>query len=186
MGGQFVTLARVVKTQGRRGEVGAEVHTTVPDRFQPGLHVFALMRDGERRGLDLEESWPHKALVVLKFKGVDSITDAEALIGSELQVPESERAPLEPGWRYVSDLVGCRVWDGDREIGPVKEVVFGAGEAPLLVVAGTREYEIPFVEAYLEGVDAQRKEIRMTLPEGLLEVNGPLSAEEKEEQQKKS
>jgi len=43
--------------------------------------------------------------------------------------------------------------------------------------------EIPFAEAYLESVDVKRKEVRMNLPEGLLEVNAPLTAEEKREQQ---
>jgi 16S rRNA processing protein RimM len=186
MGEEFVTLARVVKTQGRIGEVGAEVHTAIPDRFQPGMRLSVLANDGQRRELEVEEVWPHKGLIVLKFAGIESITDAETLIGSELQVPRSERAELEPGWTYVSDLIGCRVWDSDREIGSVKDVVFGAGEAPLLIVTQDKqEYEIPFAEAYLAGVDAARKEIRMKLPEGLLEVNAPLKAEEKDEQKTK-
>jgi|SoiMethySBSTD1v2_1073268.scaffolds.fasta_scaffold474181_2 16S rRNA processing protein RimM len=186
MSDEFVTLARVVKTQGRIGEVGAEVHTAAPDRFQTGLHLSALMKSGDRRELEVEDAWPHKGLVVLKFQGIETIDDAERLIGSELQVPASDRAQLEPGWNYVSDLVGCKVWDGDHEIGRVKDVVFGAGEAPLLVVSGNKnEYEIPFAETYLVKVDTGRKEIRMKLPEGLLELNAPLTAEEKEDQKRK-
>ena len=42
--------------------------------------------------------------------------------------------------------------------------------------------EIPFAEAYLDGVDLERRQVRMKLPEGLLEVNAPLTAEEKREQ----
>jgi hypothetical protein len=63
-------------------------------------------------------------------------------------------------------------------------VKFGAGEAPLLIVydAAKRVYEIPFAEAYVESVDLEHKQIRMDLPEGLLEVNAPLTAEEKQEQ----
>ena len=56
------------------------------------------------------------------------------LIGCELQVPRSERAQLESGWNYVSDLVGCVVFDSGREIGKIEDVQFGAGEAPLLIV----------------------------------------------------
>jgi ribosomal 30S subunit maturation factor RimM len=41
---------------------------------------------------------------------------------------------LEPGWTYLSDLIGCTVFDGQREIGEIEDVQFGAGEAPLLVV----------------------------------------------------
>ncbi|MGA8865982.1 MAG: ribosome maturation factor RimM [Candidatus Sulfotelmatobacter sp.] len=178
-------MARVLKTQGRRGEVAAEIHSDVPGRFAPGMHVTALLRqpEGSRRELEIEELWPHKGLLVLKFAGVDSISDAEALVGSELQVPRSQRAALEPGWNYVSDLVGCRVLDRGSEIGTVEDVQFGAGEAPLLIVGNTnKRFEIPFAEAYLEGVDLAHKQVRMKLPEGLLEVNAPLSAEEKREQ----
>ncbi|MGA8761776.1 MAG: ribosome maturation factor RimM [Candidatus Sulfotelmatobacter sp.] len=181
----FITLARVVKTQGRRGEVAAEIHSDVPGRFVPRMHVTALLRQsGEcRRELEVEELWPHKGLLVLKFAGIDSISDAETLVGSELQLPRGERAPLEPGWNYVSDLAGCSVLDHGREIGTIEDVQFGAGEAPLLIVAGgTKEYEIPFAEAYLEGVDLARMQVRMQLPEGLLEVNAPVTAEEKQEQ----
>ncbi len=145
------------------------------------MRLWALGKDGERRAVQVEELWPHKGLLVLKFQGVETISDAEPLIGAELQIPRSERAELEPGWTYLSDLVGCKVFDRDREIGPIVDVTFGAGEAPLLVVkgAGKLPYEIPFAEAYIQQVDIARKQIRMSLPEGLLEVNAPLTAEEK-------
>jgi 16S rRNA processing protein RimM len=181
----FITLARVVKTQGRRGEVASEVYSDVPERFTAGMKLLALPRDSgsRRRELEVEDLWPHKGLLVLKFAGVNSITEAETLIGCELQVPHSQRSELQAGWNYVSDLVGCVVLDRDREIGGIEDVQFGAGEAPLLIVReDSRLVEIPFAEAYLESVDIQRKQVRMNLPEGLLEVNAPLTAEEKREQ----
>ena len=137
-----------------------------------------------RRELEVEELWPHKGLLVLKFAGVDSISEAEALVGCELQVPPNQRSQLDAGWSYVSDLVGCAVFDHEREIGRIEGVQFGAGEAPLLIVrdAVAKLVEIPFAEAYLESVDIDRKQVRMKLPEGLLEVNAPLTAEEKQEQ----
>jgi 16S rRNA processing protein RimM len=183
--GDFVTLARVFKTQGRHGEVAVELHSDIPDRFHEGLRLSALGQDGTRREVLVEGLWPHKGGLVLKFAGIDSMSDAETLIGSELQVPSSERAQLEPGWTYISDLTGCLVFDGDREVGIVRDVQFGAGEAPLLLVtAANKEHEIPYAEAFLKSVDLERKQIYMRLPEGLLEVNAPLSAEEKLEQQK--
>ena len=137
-----------------------------------------------RRELEIEDLWPHKGLLVFKFAGVDSISDAEKLIGAELQVPRAERASLEPGWTYVSDLVGCTLFDHGREVGRVDDVQFGAGEAPLLIVADDgKTFEIPFAEAYLERVDAARREVRMNLPEGMLEINAPMTEDEKREQQ---
>jgi 16S rRNA processing protein RimM len=180
---EFITLARVVKTQGRHGEVAVEVHSDVPNRFHEGMRLQALADDGQRRELQVEELWPHKSYLVLKFAGTESISEAEALVGCELQVAREQRAQLEAGWSYVSDLVGCTLFDGENEVGTVKDVRFGAGEAPLLVVAqGREEHEIPFAEAFLKSVDIGAKRIVMELPEGLLEVNAPLTAEEKERQ----
>jgi 16S rRNA processing protein RimM len=183
--GEFITLARVVKTQGRHGEVAAEVHSDVPDRFAEGMKLFALSKSGDsRREVEIESLWPHKGLLVLKFVGVDSMSDAETLMGSELQVPRTERAELERGWNYVSDLVGCVVFDHGNEIGRIEDVQLGAGEAPLLIVAaaGGKKYDVPFAEAYLEGVDLPQRQVRMMLPEGMLEINAPLTAEEKAHQ----
>jgi 16S rRNA processing protein RimM len=173
----------VRKTQGRRGEVAVELHSDVPDRFKVGMKLLALGPDESRRELQIEDLWPHKGDLILKFAGVDSISDAETLIGCELQVPHGERARLESGWNYVSDLIGCTVFDAGREIGKVEDVQFGTGEAPLLiVVTGNERYEIPYAEAYLESVDSGHKQIHMLLPEGMLELNAPLTAEEKQQQ----
>jgi 16S rRNA processing protein RimM len=196
MDDEYITLARVLKTQGRRGEVAVEVHSDVPDRFVEGMRLLALDEAGRRHELKVEELWPHKGHLVLKFAGIDSISDAETLLRCELQVPRGERAELEAGWTYISDLTGCTVFDGDREIGQIQGVEFGAGEAPLLIVAkaqpdgsatksaSKREqpYEIPFAEAYLVSVDMAAKQVRMRLPEGMLDINAPLTEEEKREQ----
>ena len=147
--------------------------------------------NGVRRELQLEEHWFHKGSVVLKFAGVESISDAELLAGMELQIPQEQRAELEAGAAYVSDLVGCEVLvrtaDGLVAIGAVSDVQFGAGEAPLLVVRvkhGEREQEylVPYAEAFLKRTDLERRRIEMELPEGLLEAQAPLSAEEKQRQ----
>ena len=183
---EFITLARVVKTQERHGEVAVEVHSDVPDRFTESMKLQALDRSEARRELQVENLWPHKGLLVLKFRGIDSISDAEALIGSELQVARVERAALERGWTYVSDLAGCTVVDNGQELGTIEDVQFGAGEAPLLIVAGKtgKRFDVPFAEAYLEAVDTTRKQVRMKLPEGLLEINAPMTAEEKQQQKR--
>jgi len=183
---EFITLARVVKPQGRHGEVAVEVHSDVPGRFRPGLSLWALDDNDRRCKLEIKEAWPHKGFLVLSFAGVDSISDAEALAGCELQIPRGERAQLEPGWTYISDLVGCTVFDGLREIGRVEDVRFGAGEAPLLIVReGNREREIPYAQAHLENLDIEGKRIHMLLPQGMLELDAPLTQEEKQQQRRR-
>jgi 16S rRNA processing protein RimM len=191
---EFVTIARVAKTQGRHGEVAATLLTDFPELFETRRKLFALRDSGrtkqsgaaERRRLDLDEHWFHKGMVVLKFAGVDSISDAETLVGSEIQIPRSERAALGSDEFYVSDLIGCTVMDSGREIGRIKDVQFGSGEAPLLVIEGEKEYLVPFAAAYIEKIALEQKRLEMKLPEGLLELDAPLNQEEKQRQHKKS
>src|SRR5882757_783 len=194
---EFVTIARVAKTQGRRGEVAAALLTDFPELFETRRKLFALSgttgsagqsakADAPRRQLELEEHWFHKGMVVLKFAGVDSISDAETLVGSEIQIPGSERAALGSDEFYVSDLAGCTVTDSGREIGRIKDVQFGSGEAPLLVIEGEKEYLVPFAAAYIEKIALEQKRLEMKLPEGLLDLDAPLNQEEKQRQHKKS
>jgi 16S rRNA processing protein RimM len=185
----FITIAKAIKTQGRIGEVAAALLTDFPERFGERRRLFALTKSGQRSELQLEDHWFHKGQVVLKFAGIDSITQAEALIGSEIQVPHGERASLEAGSVYVSDLTGCIVYDSGREIGKIKDVRFGTGEAPLLVVVGNeaqgeKEYLIPFAAGYIKNISIEKKRLEMDLPQGMLELDAPLTSEEKQEQHK--
>jgi len=173
----------VLGPQGRRGEVAAELHTSFPERFAERKEFSGLAKDGSRRGLQLEEHWFHKGNVILKFAGIDSISDAEQLAGMELQIPAEQRAQLEVGEAYVSDLVGCSVVVGGSVVGTVAGVQFGAGEAPLLVVKqGEAEFLMPYASQFLKKLDLAGRRIEMELPNGLLELQSPLSEEEKRRQ----
>jgi 16S rRNA processing protein RimM len=187
----FITIAKVTKTQGRHGEVAVELFTDFPERFEERRKLWALDERGSRRELQLEEFWPHKGQMVLKFAGIDSINDAELLLRAEIQIPREQRAELEPGAVYVSELLGCAVvaLEGgtEREVGKVADVDFSAGEAPLLVVKqGSKEYLIPFVESFLRKVDYAGRRIEMSLPEGMLELDAPLGKQEREQQQREA
>ncbi len=179
---EFLTIARLKKTQGRRGEIAADLLTDFPERFAERKRILLLNLSGERRSLEIENHWFHKGLVVLKFSGIDSINDAEALLlqGHEVQIPASEAAPLDKDTVFVHDLVGCSLFDAasGREAGVIEDVTLGAGSAPLLIVKvpGQSETEcmIPFAEEYVEQIDTANKRIRMRLPAGLLEINRPV------------
>jgi 16S rRNA processing protein RimM len=179
--GAFITIARVLKVQGRRGEVLTELHTDFPERFEQRRTLYAWHEKGERRQLHLESYWPHKGGMVLKFEGVDSIEAAETLLRAEIQISAAERAELEEGTFYISDLTGCALIDRGCEIGRVVDVNFAAGTAPLLIVRGDdgKEFMVPFVESFLRELDLQAKRIETQLPEGMLELDAPLRTVQK-------
>jgi 16S rRNA processing protein RimM len=181
----------VLGPRGRRGEVAAELHTSFPERFADRRELSGLAADGSRRELRLEEHWFHKGHVVLKFAGVESISDAERLAGIELQIPGDERVQLEAGAAYTSELIGCEVVNqtlsGLLAVGSVAEIQFGAGEAPLLVVraktgGGEKEFLVPYAQAFLRRMDLPGRRIEVELPDGLLDLQTPLTEEEKQRQ----
>ncbi len=165
----------MLRPRGRRGEIVAELHSDFPERLAERRRLFVVAPSGSRREMELEEHWLHQGRLILKFRGVDSITDAETLKGSEVQIRREERVALPAGSVYVSDLVGCKVVDvaamPAREIGAITDVLFGFGDAPLLQIRqGDQEHLVPFAEAYLRHIDVEARLVEMILPEGLLDL----------------
>lgn len=182
----WTILARLVRPQGRHGEILADILTDFPERFSDRRRLVLLASEGSTdavREAALENHWLHKGCVVLKFAGIDSISDAETLRGLLVAIPASERAPLTDGSFYIGDLIGCQVIDlntASTPIGVVENVDPEAGLLQLKTPAGT-ETLVPFAKAYLVTMDLAGKRIEMRLPAGLLDINAPISDEERRE-----
>ena len=186
----WVVLARLLRPQGRKGELLAEMFTDFPDRFAPGSEVFLAPEDydGPPSGVlprRIASFWlpqgRNEGRVVLHFEGTDSIEGAERLSGLEVIVPESGRLALTDDSIYVDSLVGCAVYDGEVFVGTIREVQFMTSPdgrrrldeaAPLLVVERAEgEALIPFAKDLLIAADVAQRTVKMKLPEGLLDLN---------------
>ncbi|MGA2728282.1 MAG: ribosome maturation factor RimM [Terracidiphilus sp.] len=190
----WVWLARIRRTQGRKGEVFADILTDFPEKFAERKRLWLLSYDGAARSAGAREAdvpascevelvghWLHKGGVVLHFAGVDSISDAEKLAGLVVAIPRAERAGLGPDEVYIGDLIGCVLVDvaprGEAGsapvvVGEIEDVDTAAGPAPLLVVRGARgEVLVPFAQSYLRRLDVEGKRVEMALPAGLVELN---------------
>ena len=116
---------------------------------------------------------------IFLFEGSDSISDAEKLVGLEVQIPLSERISLPAGSFYVSDLVGCEVYerDGGKLIGRVRDLQFPGEElkgTPLLEVdSASGELLIPLAQEICVQIDPTAHRIEVVLPEGLRNLNTP-------------
>jgi 16S rRNA processing protein RimM len=185
----WVLLARVVRPQGRRGEVLADIFTDFPQTFAQRGRLFLRPPAGAQleamTEVKVESHWLHKGRVVLKFSHVNSMTDAEQLRGFDVVVPLEERIPLEGDAVYVSDLLGARVVDisrgGAEEAGEITDVE-PEGSGPAMLVIRTpagAELLIPFVRAYLRKIDIDAKRLEMELPHGLLAMQAPLTEQER-------
>ena len=187
----FVLLARLVRAQGRHGEVIADILTDFPERFSERTHIWLLAPNGKAssREADIERHWFHKGRVVFKIAGIDSISDAAALSGWHVAVPREQRTSLTDDALYVADLIGCHVIDeadGGADLGAVLDVERGAGGAldMLVLKSGEEELLIPFAKAYLVALNLEARVLRMRLPEGLTSINAPMNEEERKAQQR--
>jgi 16S rRNA processing protein RimM len=191
----WIALARIMRPQGRKGEVLAELLTDyeLDTQFRAG-RLVSLAKSGATQPppssepLAIEEHWlpvgKNAGRIVLKLAGHDTISQAELLSGLQVMVPASELPSLEEDTYYVSDLVGCTLFNGDQPAGLVVDVQFAMSPdgktrlpeaAPLLGIqllnspADDDPILVPFVLAHLESVDLAAKRITMNLPEGLLD-----------------
>jgi 16S rRNA processing protein RimM len=186
----YTVIAQIVRPQGRRGEVLADLLTDFPEKFSERKQLWLSAENSTAVAeFGLEDFWFHKGRVVLKFLGVDSISEAERIAGMLVQIPRETRSNLESGSFYVGDLIGSQVRDvsQNRILGTIEDVDQNAGAAPMLLVRQReKEYDIPFAEEFIVKFDTQAKLLELKLPEGLLDVNAPLSDEEKKQQRENS
>lgn len=190
---EYVTLAHLLRPQGRRGELLADLHTAFPELLAAGATAFIVPAnaDGPFPGANrklIESQWmptgKNAGRIVLKLAGCDSINDAEKIAGSDLIIPAAERPTLDADTFYVADLIGATLFNGDTPVGEVVDVEFAtspdgktrlADAAPLLSILPTNSAPdtepilIPFVRAQLSSVDTTSRSIHMNLPEGLLD-----------------
>lgn len=196
----WTVLAHLLRPQGRKGEILAELLTDFPDRFSQRDQLFLapahFIGDPSDPRLRLAEVVSHwlpvgrnHGRIVLHLAGADSIEEAEELAGLELIIPTAARVPLdeESDEQYIDDLLDCQVFDlagsdPETSVGTVTAVDFPttpdgsrrlAEAAPLLTVLTPdgQEILIPYVQTFLVTLAPAAKRIEMRLPQGLLDLN---------------
>ncbi len=193
----WTTLAHLLRPQGRKGEVLAQLLTDFPERFRDSPRVFLAKPDfagteAEARATRVTNHWlpvgKNHGRIVLAFEGIDSISLAETLEGLEVIIPSEERLELDEDAEYIDDLLDCTVYDSAAAIGQVIAVDFpttpdGARRLPdaapllTLLTPGGDEVLVPYVQAFIVTIDTPAKRIDMKLPAGLLDINRGASPE---------
>ena len=192
---RFVTVARILRARGNKGEVAAELLTDFPERLPEIKEMFLRAESGARRGVVLRGFWVdrnHPGKAVFHFEGIDSINDAEKLRGLEVQIPFEQRAQVPSGSFFLTDLIGCSVFElvataspvssspcslaeAPALLGKVRDVYFpGEGQpgTPLLAVDTSRgEVLVPLAEDICTMIEITARRIEVKLPEGLRDLN---------------
>ncbi len=173
-----VTVARIVRPHGRRGEVAAEILTDFPERLTRMKTALLWNGAAPARSVAVDScriSPSRGGQAIFHFAGSDSISAAEKLVGLEVQIPASERMALPSGSYYVSDLAGCEVRERGTVIGRVRDVQFigeGVAGTPNLVIdSPTGELLIPLAQEICVRIDTEARSIEVNLPDGLRDLN---------------
>jgi 16S rRNA processing protein RimM len=194
---RWVLVARILRARGNKGEVAAELLTDFAQRLTKLQEVFVGHAEGkvEPRRMALKSCWlsqNHRGQAVFHFEGVTSITEAEKFRGLEVLLPFEQRVVLPAGHYFVSDLIGCSVFETPASppvvssspcslaeapalLGKVRDVQF-PGEniagTPLLEVDTSRgEILIPLALDICKKIDTAERRIEVELPEGLRDLN---------------
>jgi len=171
--GGWIALARLGRPRGNRGEITAIGFAGGAERYQC-VKIVRLFHPGDPNGrqAEIESAWEHAGRLILKFRGVDSISQAEELSGAEVCIPAADRQTLAAGEVYESNVIGCKVVERatGRDLGLVLALQETGGPALLELESGML---IPFARAICVEIDTAAKRIVVELPEGLEKLNSP-------------
>ncbi len=168
-----VNAGRIAGVFGLRGELKLDASRVGDDALRAGLAGTLHMADGSERAVTIAAVRRQKDRPLIRLAGIDDADAAEALVGARLSIGRDD-APLGEREYFDADLVGCRLLDeAGIERGLVVDVLHYPNQ-DLLVVGAARAL-LPLVAAFIANVDVARKEIRVSVPEGLLD---PAAAEE--------
>lgn len=143
------------------------------DLFEAGRQVILLGVDaGTEFHTEIEVFRRQHGRCVVKFRGIDSISEAEKFVGNEIRILANTLPVLEEGWFYTFQLKGCRVFGTNGEFfGIVTEILDSGGTELLKVDQADRETLIPFAHEYLKKIDPDRRMIEVDLPQSLRDLN---------------
>jgi 16S rRNA processing protein RimM len=165
----LLLVGRVARAHGIRGHVIVNPETDfMEDRFRIGQRVLVGPASGPRE-YEIEEVRFHQGRPVVRFGGVGTMNDAEALAGSELWLREAELEPLPAGTFYRHDLVGCEVRRKSGEVLGRVTAVEGSIDRSYLVV--DEHMMIPLVADICVAVDIAKRFVTVDPPEGLIDLN---------------
>lgn len=169
----WLLLGKIVAAQGLKGEVKVYPDSDFPRRFlQPGQRWLLKPDASEPRVIELRAGrfLEGKGLYVLQLAGVTDRTQAEALRGALLVVPESDRPPLEPGEFHLLDLIGLPVFDQQTQelVGTVVGLATAGNDLLEVEIRDQQTALIPLVKEIVPVIDLSNHRIEITPPPGLL------------------
>lgn len=162
----------ITSTHGVKGEV--KVYPTTDDvkRFKK-LKDIILDTGKEYVALELESVKFFKQMVILKFKGIDSLNDVEKFRQKSLYVTRANAVRLRKDEYFIADLIGLKVIDEEnKELGTLEDVmVTGANDVYVISLLNGKELLLPAIKQCILNVDMENQCMQVHVLDGLIEEN---------------
>ena len=162
-------VGQIVNTFGIKGFV--KVNPWVDDitRFDKLKTVYIKIRK-EQKELEIEEVKYHKNQVLIKFKGIETIEQAEVYRNAILEISREDAIPLEEGEYFIADLLESEVFTDEGEKLGILEDIYNTGSSDIYVVKNElgKSILLPRIDDVIKEIDVENKKIIVHLLEGLI------------------
>ena len=164
-------VGAITQTHGVRGEVKVFPLTDDVMRFK-NMKDLILDTGREQITLEVTSARPQKNLVILKFKGYDSINDVEKYKGAKLYVTKENRVACDEDEYFIADLIGIQVVsDEGEELGTISDVLqTGANDVYEVEMADGKSLLLPAIKQCILNVDVENGTMQVHVLEGLLDL----------------
>jgi len=163
----FITVGRIIATQGVRGKLKLEVTTEFPQRFKPSGRVYI-----DRQAADIESVEWRKGTAIIKLDTINSLEEAKKTVGKMIEIAESQLWPLPEGQYYHFQIIGLEVWTTRGELlGKVSQVLNTPSNDNYVVSGANEEILIPAIEDVIVSIEPDKGYITIEPIEGLLTLN---------------
>jgi len=162
-----VLIGEVIKAHGIRGEIKVHPLTDNPKRFKK-LKEVILTRGEDKRYLKVLNAKVQQNEVYLTLEGVNTRDEAEALRGWSIRIDRSEVPPLQDRWYYF-ELEGMKVYEKDKLLGTLVQVIETGANDVYLVKGDKGEICIPALKSVVKNVDVAGRRMDVILPAGLVD-----------------
>lgn len=162
-------IGQIVNTFGIKGFVKVNPWVNDVTRFDELKKVYIKIRKSLKE-LEIEEVKYHKNQVLLKFKGVETVEQAEMLRNAILEIDRKDAIPLEEGEYFIADLLESEVYTDEGEKLGILEDIFNTGSNDIYVVKNElgKSILLPRIKEVFKEIDVENKKIIVHLIEGLI------------------
>ena len=166
-----ITIGKILKPKGLRGDVKILPLSDIPNRFQHLTSVCVRRSDGQEVSLRIANVRSYKGFVYLRFSDRDSREAVLDLIDGEIQVDPSTAPELPEGVYYHFEILDSEVYtDEGQRLGVVVDILETGAHDVYVVQEGQREYLIPVTDDIVRQIDRTQKKITIHPLEGLLDL----------------